>query len=200
MPWLLNEDGALKSKLSGLTVSGSAVPQGLPVEARFTIPEDEYEDVTYPLIMLTQVSVERAYEREHRGFVEVGTVPEGMDPTNGPYFAEFPVPYDIDYQVQLFCRSLQHRTELVSQLARFDYLPERFGYLSVDQDATVRRLDLIGGPEMGSGRDAHGKRLFTSTYRIRVSTELFLLGAPAKLPTVEAVDVVVNPYEPGQPG
>ncbi|MFD5731177.1 hypothetical protein ACFWMT_34400, partial [Streptomyces sp. NPDC058368] len=110
------------------------------------------------------------------------------------------VPYDIDYQVQLFCRSLQHRTELVSRLARFEYLPERFGFLAVPQDNTVRRLDLMGGPEMGSGRDADGKRLFTATYRIRVSTELFLLGDPETLPTVKTIDLEVDPYVPGQPG
>ncbi|MFD4858430.1 hypothetical protein [Streptomyces atratus] len=197
---MLNEDGALKSKLLGLTVGASAVAGPVPVDARFTVPEDEFEDVTYPLIMLTQVAVERAPEREHRGFVEVGTVPEGVDPGAGPYFAEFPVPYDIDYQVQLFCRSLQHRTELVSRLARFEYLPERFGFLAVPQDNTVRRLDLMGGPEMGSGRDADGKRLFTATYRIRVSTELFLLGDPETLPTVKTIDLEVDPYVPGQPG
>lgn len=200
MPWLLNEDGALKSKLLGLTVGASAVVGPINVDVRFTNPEDEFEDVTYPLIMLTQIAVERASEREHRGFVEVGTLPEGFDPAAGPYFAEYPVPYDIDYQVQLFCRSLQHRTELVSKLARFEYLPERFGFLTIPQDNSVRRLDLMGGPEMGAGRDADGKRLFTATYRVRVSTELFLLGDPETLPTVETVDLEIDPYVPGQPG
>ncbi|MFJ1700398.1 hypothetical protein ACIOHC_36005 [Streptomyces sp. NPDC088252] len=200
MPWLLNEDGALKSKLSGLKVDVSTVTRPILVDVRFTVPEDEFEDVTYPLILLTQIAVERAQEREHRGYVEVGTLPEGFDPSVGPYFAEFPVPHDIDYQVQLYCRSLQHRTELVSRLARFEYLPERFGFLAVPQDNTVRRLDLMGGPEMGAGRDSDGKRLFTATYRIRVSTELFLLGDPEILPTVEKVDLEVDPYVPGQPG
>ncbi|MFH9606860.1 hypothetical protein [Streptomyces sp. NPDC017448] len=200
MPWLLNEDGALKAKLTGLTVGASAVARPIPVDVRFRVPEDEFEDVTYPLIMLTQISVERAPEREHRGFVHIETLPEGVAAQGVPLFAEMPVPYEIDYQVQLFCRTVQHRTELVARLARFEFLPERFGFLTIPQDDTVRRLDLIGGPEMSAGRDSDGKRLFTATYRVRVSTELFLLGDPAPLPMVETVDLEVHPYIPGQPG
>lgn len=196
MPWVLNEDAALKRKLSGLSVTASAVASPLPVDARYTIPEDEFEDVTYPLIMLTQISVERAPEREHRGVIPIDTLPEGFDPALGQHYAEFPVPHDIDYQVQLFCRTLQHRTALVAQLAQFPYLPERFGFLEVPEDNSVRRLDVLGGPELNSGRDADGKRLFTATYRIRVSAELFLQGTPMTMPTVETVDIAVAPNDP----
>lgn len=195
MPWILNEDGALKSKLTGLSVSQEGTT--LPVGVRFTVPEDEYADFTYPLITLTHASIERDPEREIRGYVQMSALPEGMDPALGPYFADYPVPYNIDYQIVLYTRLIEHRTVLVATLATFDYLPERFGYLQVPEDDTVRRLDLLGGPELNSGRDSNNKRLFTATYRVRVSTELFLLGLPTTFPDVQTVSVHVDDSLPG---
>jgi hypothetical protein len=199
VPWLLTEDAALKSKLTGLSVTGSAVDGPIPVDVRISVPEDEFADFTYPLIMITQASVQRASEREHRGFVEIGVLPEGYEPTTGPYFADVPVPHDIDYQVVLYTRLTQHRTELVGKLAAFKYLPERFGFLDVPNDSSVRRLDLLGGPDMSSGRDRDNKRLFTATYRIRVNSELFVLGDPVTFPKVETVDIDMHDI-PGRPG
>jgi hypothetical protein len=196
MAWLLNEDAALKDKLTGITVQEAAQTDPVLVAVRFTVPEDEFADLTFPLIALTQVQVQRAPERESRGFVELRALPEGVDPAQGPYFAEVPVPFDIDYQVVLYTRTRTHLTALVAELATFPYLPERFGFLEVPQDGTIRRLDLLGGPELGAGRDANGKRLFTAAYRVRVSTELFLLdGVPRSFPQVSQVNVDAH-YNP----
>jgi hypothetical protein len=201
MAWLLNEDEALKNKLSGITVQETALPDPVPVAVRFTVPEDEYADLTFPLITLTQAQVQRAPERESRGVVQLRALPEGTDVTKGPYYAEVPVPYDIDYQVVLYTRTRIHLTYLVGLLATFPYLPERFGFLEVPQDNTVRRLDLLGGPELDAGRDANGKRLFTATYRVRVSTELFLMdGTPQTYNTVSTVNVDAHEYNPRTPG
>lgn len=201
MAWLLNEDAALKAKLSGITVQEAALPTPVPVDVRFTVPEDEYADLTFPLITLTQARVARAPERESRGVVELRALPEGVDPALGPYYAEVPVPFDIDYQAVLYTRTNSHRSYLVATLATFPYLPERFGFLEVPQDNTVRRLDLLGGPELDAGRDADNKRLFTATYRVRVSTELFLMdGTPRNYSTVSTVNVDAHQYHPRTPG
>ncbi|MFE9834033.1 hypothetical protein ACFYP4_02620 [Streptomyces sp. NPDC005551] len=201
MAWLLNEDTAIKAKLSGLTVESAALEDPVSVDVRFTVPEDEYADLTFPLITLTHASIERAPERESRGIIQLQSLPEGMDSTQGPYFAETPVPYNIDYQVVLYTRSVTHRTLLVATLAMFEYLPERFGFLEIPQDNTVRRLDLLGGPELNAGRDSNNKRLFTATYRVRVSTELYLIdGIPKNYKSVSTVNVNAHEYTPGQPG
>lgn len=197
MPWILNEDEALKNKLSGLSIPPAGGADALPVDVRFTVPEDEYSDFTYPLITLTHASIERDPERESRGYVELISVPENLNPDAGPFFADFPVPYNIDYQVVLYTRLVQHRTYLLASLAGFDYLPERFGYLQITQDQTIRRLDLLGGPQLDSGRDSSSKRIFTATWRIRVSTELFLLGAPVTFPDVQTVGLTVQDNVPG---
>jgi hypothetical protein len=199
MPWLLSEDAALKVKLSGLTVQGAALPNPIPVVVRFTVPEDEYSDITYPLITITQADIQRDPERESRGFTQLQSLPEGFDPSQ-TWYADMPIPHNIDYQIDLYTRLVEHRTPLLRTLCGFNYLPERFGYLAVPQDSTVRRLDVLGGPDLSSGRDSDGKRLFTATWRIRVSTELYLLGDPVMLPSVESVDLTVDDYDPGYPG
>lgn len=192
MPWILNEDAALKAKLGGLTVTEEDSADPVPVGVRFTVPEDEYADLTFPLITLTHAQIVRDPDRESRGYTALASLPEGLDYAQGPYYADFPVPYNIDYQVILYTRLIQHRTLLLALLAGFDYLPERFGYLQVPQDQTVRRLDLLGGPELNSGRDSNDKRIFTATWRVRVSTELYLLGAPVTYPEVQTVVLTTN--------
>lgn len=200
MPWLLAEDAALKAKLSGLSVAGSAVTDPILVDVRFVPAEDEYADYTFPLITLMQASVERDPERESSGFVELRALPEGYPVEDGPHFANMPTPHNIDYQVVLYTRLLQHRTELVGKLAQFEFLPERFGFLEVPNDNTIRRMDMLGGPDLSSGRDRDDKRLFTATYRIRISSELFLMGGPTTFPTVETVNLDVDDQYPGPPG
>lgn len=199
MPWLLSEDTAIKNKLSGLTVTAAAVPNPLPVAVRFTVPEDEFSDLTYPLITLTQANIQRDPDREAHAVVEIFAPPEGFDPTK-TWIGELPVPYNIDYQIVLYTRLVEHRTPLLATLAGFAYLPEHFGYLEVPQDNTIRRLDLLGGPDLDSGRDSNGKRLFTATWRVRVSTELFVLGDPVTYPSVSTVAVDVEDSIPGKPG
>jgi hypothetical protein len=57
-------------------------------------------------------------------------------------------------------------------MAQFDRIPARFGFLTIPEDGTVRRLDLLGGPELVDTRDEDGKRLFRREYLISVSSEL----------------------------
>lgn len=192
VPWLLNEDAAIKAKLSGLTVTSAALATPTPVAVRFAVPEDEYSDTTFPMIEIVQASVERDPERESRGFSLLQAVPDGVNLSAGPYYAEMPTPYNIDYQITLYTRLVTHRTALLAQLAAFDFLPARYGYLAVNADNTVRRLDVLGGPDLGSTRDQDQKRLFTATWRARVSTELFIVDQPTVIPTVSQVDLTLN--------
>ncbi|WP_033322063.1 hypothetical protein [Actinomadura atramentaria] len=175
MPWIFNEDGALKSRLQGMKVTDVNAPDGRPVQVRFRLPESELGDLTFPAVIIDHRSVERDPDREHRGLTIFGYLPEGEAPATedepfGPN--EIPVPYNIDYQVTVLSRKAVHHVDLIGQVARFERLPARFGALPIPQDGTVRRLDLLGGPELSTDRDADGKRLFTATYLIRVSTEL----------------------------
>ncbi|MGW3153715.1 hypothetical protein [Streptomyces sp. NPDC001089] len=181
MPFLLNEDKALKAKLQGLVVHDATSGMGRKVTVRYRNPEYELADASYPLVLISHSRISRDEEREHRGFVNLHYAPEGYepwadmtDPTQSPYMAQMPVPLNVDYQIDAYARKETHLIEMTGALSGFHLLPSRFGYLPVGEDGTVRRLDLLGGPEYSESKDERGKRLFVSTWLIRVSSEIFL--------------------------
>ncbi|MFF8283341.1 Ig domain-containing protein [Streptomyces albus] len=106
--------------------------------------------------------------------------------------AQVPMPVNIDYQVDVFTRKELHLIELTGALTGFHFLPDRFGYLPIGEDGTVRRLDLLGGPDYTEQLDEHGKRLFCATWALRVSSEIFLSEitslAPAQRILVDFLD------------
>lgn len=203
MPWIFNEDLALKTKLSGLTVTDVNAPNGRPVAVRFRLPETELADLTFPCLIIEHDSITKDSEREHRGFVQIpyapeglpmwpdSLQPEGLDPAKSPYWSDYPIPYNIDYTVTLMSRKAVHHITLVGALAGQNRMPARFGGLDIPEDGTVRRLDLIGGPELANLKDVEGKRLFTATYLIRVSTEL----VDFQIQTFEKVLAVIGRIE-----
>lgn len=189
MPWILNEDRALKLKLQGLKVSDPNAPAGgRGVKVRYRLPENELADLDFPIIIIEHSGISRDPEREHRGYVQLPYAPEGlegwwdandtkMDPAKSPYFTDFPIPHNIDYQVTVLARKALHLMPIVSQLAQIDRLPSRFGYLEVPEDSTIRSLFNMGGPDIGTvsynyGNDEDGKRLHRATYMVRVATEI----------------------------
>ncbi|MFE5853209.1 putative Ig domain-containing protein [Streptomyces sp. NPDC056500] len=181
MPLFLNEDKALKSKFQGLLVHDSTSGTGRQVTVRYKNPEYEFADATYPLVLISHTRISRDTDRESRGPVNLHYAPEGYepwadmtDPTLSPYMAEMPIPLNVDYQIDVYARKELHIIELVGALTHFDRLPPRYGYLPVAEDGTVRRLDLLGGPDFTESADEVGKRLFCSTWALRVSSEIFL--------------------------
>jgi hypothetical protein len=202
MPWLVNEAKALKEKVSGLKVT-DGVSTNRDVKVWFRDPENEVRDMTYPSLVLEYGNISKASDREHRGGTTLGYIPEefqpgpvasidpltgvdvtfdpggtegeDFDPSYSPFkVRDYPIPYNLDFTVTLYSRFQTELIPLVAQLARTDRLPERFGYLEVPEDGTIRTLDLVGGPELVSARDSEGRRLFQAIYSVRVVSELNL--------------------------
>ncbi|MEV6309989.1 hypothetical protein AB0M10_15490 [Streptomyces sp. NPDC051840] len=181
MPFLLNEDRALKRKFEGLMVHDATSGAGRRVTVRYRNPEYELADATYPLVLLSHTQISRDTDRESRGIVTVHYAPEGYepwgdmtDPTQSPYQAEMPIPLNLDYQLDVYARKELHLIELTGALMAFDLVPARLGYLPVSEDGTIRRLDVLGGPEYSESKDELGKRLFAASWALRVSSEIFL--------------------------
>ncbi|MEV4576026.1 hypothetical protein AB0K16_22550 [Nonomuraea jabiensis] len=177
-------------KLSGIQV---AMPNGiglLDVPVRWRRPEPENETMAYPVIVVHKPRISRAKEREHRGVTTYNYLQEGR-PMPGEndlwrYFGDRPIPYNLDYQIQVLCRLQAHETELAGKLARGDRIPERGGYLHIEALDVVVSLDLIGGPEFRDVLDSEGKRLFTTNYLIRVYSEM----TPYDVQRYEAVQTI----------
>jgi len=187
MPWLLNEDAALKFKLQGLQVFDANAPQGRNVPVRYRLPEVEVADITMPMIVIDHDGWFPAPEREHRGFVKLPYAPEGFEPwwndtgpattvfnpNDGPYWSYFPIPFNLDYTVTLYARiQHEHTMPLIAQLLQYNRLHPKFGFLDVPQDGTKRTLQLLGGPAPIAEYDSNGKRIFKSIFKVRVFSEL----------------------------
>lgn len=199
IPWLYNEDSAIKARLQGLFVTDANAPAGnaptplapgvtalnggRPVGVRFRLPTDELANLTYPIIIIEHAGIYPAQDRMHDGLQQLPYAPEGyqkwwapgeeIDVTQSPYWSGLITPYNFDYQITLYGRFWgAHIRPLVAQLATIDRLPAKQGSLWIPQDNTYRTMRLLGGPEEGYGLDENGKRLAKVVYRVRVFSEL----------------------------
>lgn len=199
--FIFNEDRAMMSKFSGLVVQDVNAPDtGRPVQTIWLDADVELTSLTYPSIIIANVGLSYDAERAASGWFQLPYTPEGFtqwitdtnnDVTASPYWAFTPIPYNIDYQIEVLTRNNNHATFLTAVLSGPDFLSIRHGYLSVPEDGTVRRLDLMSGPERQNTHDTDGKRVFHNVYTCRVSTELL----PAQVDMYTKVTTVVNTYE-----
>lgn len=195
MPWLLNEDIAIKAKLQGLTVTDMTsgdLPGGVrQVPVRFRLPMDELVNLTFPCILVEFSSMVWASPRQHSGQIQLPYAPEGMAQWwasgatayqigDSPYWTREPLAVWLFYQVTLYSRlQRDHQRPLEAILSGPDYLPLLDGYLDIPQDGTYRRLDVTGGPNRGYARYDPGvlgqgdqKRILYTTWQVRVSSEM----------------------------
>lgn len=175
MPFIINEDEALKTLLQGITVSDSGNP-ARPVGVYYGQPDKDIRQQIYPYITLDLVGVREDTERAHRGVVNLAYAPEGYTPNRDPDGSinqpiEFPIPVDLIYQVSTWSRQPRHDRQIMAKLFAPGRLPFRFGQLPVPQDGTNRRLDMLGFSKRDTTEG--GKRLFSNVYNIRISAELF---------------------------
>lgn len=175
MPFIINEDEALKTLLQGITVSdgGNALRN---VAVYYGQPDKDLRQQSYPYITLDLVGVREDTERAHRGVINLAYAPEGYTPNrdtdgsiNQPI--DFPIPVDLIYQVSTWSRQPRHDRQIMAKLFAPGRLPFRFGQLPIPQDGTNRRLDMLGFSKRDTTEG--GKRLFSNVYNIRISAELF---------------------------
>ena len=172
MPFIINEDAALKTLLSGITVSDSGNATR-PVAVYYGQPDKDIRQQSYPYITLDLVGVREDTERAHRGSVDLTYTPEGMTPnyTTESQPVNFPIPVDLIYQVSTWSRQPRHDRQIMAKLFAPGRLPLRFGQLTIPEDSTMRRLDMLGFSKRDTTEG--GKRLFSNVYNIRISAELF---------------------------
>lgn len=203
MAWLLAEDKALKLKFQGVKVQDTNAPVGgRPAMVKYWMPETERSDFIYPAITIRHSDIQKDSDREHRGRIDLGYSPEGFDPVtitdgNANYrsgiYGEFPIPYNLDYEIEVLTRTAQHDIYLAGLMLQPQYLSARFAYLEIPEDGTVRSLFLLGNSvDSEDTRDQDGKRLFSRRYLIRIATELVM--SPHTIAAVEEVIAEVNTW------
>lgn len=175
MPFIINEDAALKTLLQGITVS-DAGNSARPVPVYYGQPDKEIRLQTYPYITLDLIGLREDPERAHRGYVPMTYEPEGVsiqaDDQGKPITTtQFPIPVDLFYQIVSYARQPRHDRQIIAALLSPARLPLRFGQLRIPEDNTIRRLDMLGFSKRDTTES--GKRLFSNVYNIRISAELF---------------------------
>lgn len=172
MPFVLNEEAALKSLLSGITVSDSG-NSSRPVGVFYGQPDKEIRQQSYPYITIDLVGISEETDRSHRGVVNIPNdtqyIPEGVTSTN--MTVNYPIPVQLTYQVSTWARQPRHDRQIIAQLFSYGRLPFRFGQLSIPQDGTNRRVDMLGFSKRDTTEGE--KRLFSNVYTIRISAEIF---------------------------
>lgn len=196
--FIFNEDRAMKAKFSNLVVQDVNAPNtGRPVQVIWLDADVELTNLTYPSIVICNTGLSYDPERSGSGWYQLPYTPENfsqwindnnLDVENSPYWAFTPIPYNIDYQIEVLTRNSKHSTFLTAMLSGPDFLSVRHGYLAIPEDGTVRRMDLMAGPERQNTHDADGKRVFHNIYTVRVSTELL----PVEIDSYYKVQTVVN--------
>lgn len=170
MPYILNEDKALKTLLTGITVSDSGNP-ARPVGVWFGQPDNEIRQQSYPYITIELVGISEAFDRAHRGYIDFPYTPEGRD-SNVTYAGNYPVPVNLDYQVTTYARQPRHDRQIINALFSNSRLPLRFGLLAIPEDGTVRRIDVLGFIKRDTTEQE--KRLFSNIYNIQISSEFLV--------------------------
>jgi hypothetical protein len=167
MPYIINEDKALKELLKGITVSDSGNPTR-PVGVFYGQPDKEIRDQAFPYITIDLVGIAEDRERAHRGYITLPYTPEGVD-SEIPYATQYPIPVTLSYQVTTFARQPRHDRQIINALFAPSRLPLRFGLLAIPEDGTVRRLDMLGFIKRDTTEQE--KRLFSNVYNIQISSE-----------------------------
>lgn len=183
MPYIINEDKALKTLISGITVSDSG-NASRPVGVWFGQPDNEIRQQSYPYITIDLVGISEAVDRAHRGYIDLPYTPEGGNP-NEEYATWYPIPVNLDYQITTYARQPRHDRQIINALFSAGRLPMRFGLLDIPEDGTVRRVDLMGFVKRDTTEQ--DKRLFRNIYNVQVSSEFF----PAQL--VQLYEVLTPP-------
>lgn len=177
MPWILDEDAAMKTLVSGLVVSDEKNAHR-SVKAWFGMPDVEVRTRTYPFLTIDLIGLAEDRPRQRAGpyFHEFAYVPDGF-PAKGvtdTYNAAIPAEaYLLTYQVSSWARNPRHDRQLLSQLLSGP-LPLRWGVVPVGSGAAanMRRLD-VQRMDKRDTADHDGKRLFRNVFTCQMSSELF---------------------------
>jgi hypothetical protein len=189
---ILAESEALKAKLSDITVSDPKAPGGRKrAKVWFGYPTGERER-EYPYITIDFIGMQFAADRAHSAQL----LPVDYWPSEYATFDEYAQanglaayvgaaaedrvraiewhPYDLFFQVTTHARHRRQDMEMTSRLIGTAYLPDRWGYLDVRADNSVRYLERMSMHDNTAleGSTETADRVFEKVYTVKVSAHV----------------------------
>lgn len=192
MTFILAEDAALKSHLSGITVSDEKNPTR-PVNVWFGYPDVEIRTQNYPFIIIELIDIQHALDRQQSG-IYYDSDRQGTVATQATklHSYEVPIAYDLIYQVSSYSRHPRHDRALAFQL--MSKFPAMRGYLAVPNalgtSTAQRHMFLQEFVKLDRSEGENGnKRLMRNVYTVRVVSEMTPTTAVSALTQVSSVNV-----------
>ena len=203
MTFILAEDTALKSLLQGISVVDEK-SISRPVKVWFGFPDIEVRAQDYPYMTLELLDVSPSNERQMSGYLYDNDHRGTLSPqTDINYEYEYPVAYDLIYQVTSYARHPRHDRAIIYQFLN-EKVPHKFGKIAVPNElgteTSYRHIFLDGFIK----RDLieEGRRLLRNVFTVRVVSEMTPAQAAIAIGTVEEVNInietshIPSGYEP----
>jgi hypothetical protein len=174
-PFIIAEDQALKTYLSGITVSDDTNPSR-PVKVWFGYPDIEVRDQSFPFITIDLIDILPANNRQHGGVIYDQDYNGTVTPASGMYHKyDMPIAYDIVYQVTTYARHPRHDRAIIYAL--LNKFPSKYGKLAVPNqlgtETGYRSMFLDGFTKRDTVESETGnRRLLRNVYSVRVVSEM----------------------------
>jgi len=190
MSFILSEDLALKTALSGIVVSDEK-NGSRSVGVWFSTPDIESRSQSYPYITIDFIDANYAKYRQTSGLFRDNDAQGTIAPVAGSsYTYEVPIAWDLKYQITTYSRHPRHDRAILASLLN-NVFPATRGYLAVPNDlgteTSYRHLiveDLIKRDTIEDGR-----RLYRNVFTISITSE----GSRATTTAApQATDVLIN--------
>ena len=195
MTFILAEDAALKTHVSGLKVADEK-NANRTVNVWFGYPDVEVRTQNYPFITLDLIDIRHASERQHSGYYydsdRQGTI---ANQSSKFYGYEVPMAYDLIYQVVSYSRHPRHDRAIAFQL--HNKFPAMRGYLAVPNalgtSTAQRHMFLEDFVKLDRAEGENGnKRTLRNIYTVRIVSEMTPATAAKIIPGVQSVDLSVE--------
>jgi hypothetical protein len=189
-PFIIAEDNALKTLVQGMLVSDQKNATR-PVKVWFGFPDVEIRDQDFPFATIDLIDIMPANDRQHQGTV-VDTDYRGTTaPSAGNlYTYDYPVAYDLIYQVATFARHPRHDRAIMFQM--LNKFPSKYGKLPVPNElgteTSYRSMFLDGFTKRDVVEGETGnRRTLRNVFTIRVVSEMTPAQAIAATPSVDTI-------------
>jgi hypothetical protein len=196
MTFLLAEDAALKTSLSGITVADEK-SANRPVNVWFGYPDVEIRTQNFPFITIDLISMRNATERQSSGEIYDSNLQGTVAPVSGVFYKyEIPIAYDLIYQITSYSRHPRHDRAIIFQLNQ--KFPAMRGHLAVPDalgtSTAYRHMFLESFYKNDAAEGENGnKRILRNIYTVRVVSEMTPNAAAAVgIPDVNVVSLNKN--------
>ena len=172
MSFILSEDGALKTLLTGIVVSDEKNATR-SVGVWYANPDVESRAQSYPYITIELLDFDPATYRQHSGLFQDNDLQGTIAPSgNLAYTYEIPIAWDLMYQITTYSRHPRHDRAIISHLLNRVFISKR-GYLAVPNDlgteTSYRHLILEEFTKRDTIED--NRRLYRNVFTVTVSSE-----------------------------